>query len=131
MVGRAFMKYIRWTLRLTITPVVVWWYWGTAIVGQTMQPDLPFGTALPYCMFLGFPFAVVVLMPLWGIRPGFKAAAWMIPVLTVTAFVAASAEERLFVSRYSKTGIGPTSRWTVSNHWLAYDADKQRLYGAD
>jgi hypothetical protein len=47
------------------------------------------------------------------------------------AGVVASVEEQLFIYKYRDTGVGATARWTVSNHWLSYDRDAQRLNGSD
>ena len=47
------------------------------------------------------------------------------------ALLVAGIEERVFVIKYRDTGVGPTPRWTVGTHWLAYDRDTGRLYGSD
>ena len=38
---------------------------------------------------------------------------------------------KAFIQKHGETGIGPTARWTVSSHWLSYDAKTKKLSGSD
>jgi hypothetical protein len=55
----------------------------------------------------------------------------VLPTSLALAFGVAGIEEAMFIQKHKETGIGPTARWTVSNHWLSYNAQTGKLDGSD
>ena len=81
-------------------------------------------------------FAVFAALPTLGLvrawqgRPRVLVSTLMLPVALVGACGVAAVEESRFIAQHH-SGVGPTARWTVPQHWLAYDASTSRLYGSD
>ena len=73
----------------------------------------------------------IAFMRLWSARTGILLLCLFLPASLAIAHVVASTEEYLFVQKYKETGVGPTGRWTISQHWLAYDKEHKRLDGSD
>jgi len=71
------------------------------------------------------------LLRLWPFRRGIVLLCALFPASFALACLAGSMEEYLFVQKYKDTGVGPTARWTVPHHWLAYDKEHKRLDGSD
>jgi hypothetical protein len=61
---------------------------------------------------------------------GVVIAASVIPLCFAAAFAVAAYEEHRFIQDH-RQGVGPTARWTVPHHWLAYDAQAKHLSGSD
>lgn len=119
--------------RAFVSMIVLYWGYSMCLVGRTTGPGLNTATSgmaftcfVIYGIWPGF-----VLLRLWSLRYGVAFLVALFPVAFLLAALVAGTEESLFVRKYRDTGIGPTERWTVSNHWLAYDRDKQRLDGSD
>lgn len=111
------------------------YYFGatTALVGRTTAPGLTLytlGWAL-YCFLLIGLAPALALLQLWVGRPRAVLLGAVLPTSLILAFSLAWVEEAMFVQKHKKLGIGPTARWTVSNHWLSYDAATGKLDGSD
>ena len=74
---------------------------------------------------------MITLLPLWRLRRGFLLLCLILPLSFGFGLTVAAIEERIFIYKYRETGVGPTPRWTVWNHWLAYDAETKELTGSD
>ena len=120
-------------LRVFITAIIFEFGYSMCLVGRTMEPGFTrsnFGMALCFfAMFAALPF--LSLLRLWHRHAAIALLAAALPVSIGMAASVAAFEEDRFVQHHRDNGIGPTARWTVSNHWLAYDALEQRLYGSD
>jgi hypothetical protein len=79
--------------------------------------------------FAALPF--MSLLRLWRRRVAVAIIVAALPASLGLAASVASFEEYRFVQHHCDSGVGPTARWTVSNHWLSYDAKEQKLYGSD
>jgi len=120
-------------LRVFITTCIFYWGFSACITGRTMQPGLTrftAGMALSYFGFLGL-WPGIALFKLWHRRIAIGLLCALLPVSFALAVALAGTEEYLFVRKYRDTGVGPTARWTVSMHWLAYDRETRRLGGSD
>jgi len=120
-------------LRLFITGIILEFGYQTCLVGRTMAAGLTSATFTAAFFFFA-TFAILPclsLLRLWPSRSGLTLVLGALPLSMTLALSVAFAEELWFVHRYHVTGIGPTARWTVSNHWLRYDAYTQELYGSD
>jgi hypothetical protein len=120
-------------LRSLTSIIIIYWAFGTCLVGRTTEPGISRATfifALQVFILYGL-LPGVVLLRLWPLRLGATFLVALFPVGFLLAATVAGAEEYLFVQKYHESGTGPTPRWTVSNHWLAYDKEKKRLYGSD
>ena len=102
------------------------------LVARTMEPQLTLNTAkialAAFALCAGLP--TLALLRLWRGRVRVLLVVGMFPVCLMMAHAIASYEEYRFIQKH-RYGVGPTARWTVSNHWLAYDATSQKLSGAD
>jgi hypothetical protein len=102
------------------------------LVGRTMEPGLT-GYTVRMAVFIFCLYAILptfALLRIWRGRVRVGLVASIFPLSLAVASAVAAYEEKQFVERHPN-GIGTTSRWTVSNHWLAYDAETKRLYGSD
>ena len=105
----------------------------------TLKPRLPYcrfhtpisKSCLELFCYKKRPFPGLCLLRLWRWKFGAILLGSLLPVGFALALVVAGIEERLFVIKYRDNGIGPTPRWMVGTHWLAYDRDTRRLYGSD
>ena len=104
----------------------------TCLWGRTMEPQLTLQTAkfalIAFALRDGLPN--LALLRLWRGRVRVLLVVGMFPACLMMAHAIASYEEYRFIQKH-RYGVGPTARWTVSNHWLAYDATSQKLSGAD
>ena len=119
--------------RALISIFVLYWAYNMCLLGRTMTPGLTLTAvrnALVYFFLMG-ALPGLVLLRLWPLRRGISLFLALFPAAFLLAAIVAGTEEYLFVQKYRETGIGPTPRRTVSNHWLAYDAKSQRLDGSD
>jgi hypothetical protein len=102
------------------------------LVGRTMEPGFTLYTVqtafLVFCIYASLP--TLALLRIWRGRVRVVIVASVFPVSLAAASAVAGYEEKQFVSEHPN-GIGITKRWTVSNHWLAYDAETKRLNGGD
>lgn len=120
-------------VRAFVTSYIFYWACIMCLIGRTMEPGLTGYTvkmSLVVFAVLGW-WPGIALFRLW--RP--KIAAFLLcallPVGFILAATIAGTEEYLFVRKYQDIGVGATSRWTVSNHWLSYDKNTQTLNGSD
>jgi hypothetical protein len=118
----------------TLFTVLIFYFGGTiALVGRTMEPGLtPYtaGMALEFfALFALWP--ALSLFRIWSGRLRIALVLLVLPISLALAFSAAAAEEYIFVQKYRVSGVGPTPRWTVSNHWLAYYPETGKLDGSD
>jgi hypothetical protein len=133
LVGLAVGQRLPMLVRVMFTVLIFYFGATMALVGRTMEPGLTrytFGWALN-C------FAIVALLPslallrLWDGRLRVALVVAVLPVSMTLAFAVAGIEEAAFIQKHKETGIGPTARWTVSNHWLSYNAKTGKLDGSD
>jgi glucose dehydrogenase len=120
-------------LRLFATIIIFYFGYSMCLVGRTMEPLLTRYTVSMALASFGL-FAVVPslsLLRLWTRRAALVLVIAVLPLSLVAASVVAGIEERIFAQKHRDTGVGPTPRWTVSNHWLSYDRDTQHLNGSD
>jgi hypothetical protein len=120
-------------LRVFITACIFYWAYIACLIGRTMQPGLSgytVGMALTVFAIYGC-WPGLALFRLWRPKIAVGVLCALFPVALALAAVVAGTEEYLFVRKYHDTGVGPTKRWTVSNHWLSYDKDAHRLDGSD
>jgi hypothetical protein len=113
--------------------LVLYWAYGMCLLGRTMEPGLTkttIGMALIFFVMYGL-WPGLVLLRLWPLRSGITCLIALFPIAFLIAALVGGTEEYLFVRKYRDTGVGPTPRWTVPHHWLAYDREKQRLDGSD
>jgi len=133
MVGLAVGQRLPLLVRVMFTVLIFYFGATMALVGRTMEPGLTrytFGWALN-CFAIMALWPALALLRLWigGLRIALLVA--VLPASLALAFAVAGIEETLFVQKHKETGIGPTARWTVSNHWLSYDAQTGKLNGSD
>jgi hypothetical protein len=102
------------------------------LLGRTMEPFLSAYTLRMALLHFGIFAALPTIALIRGWQGGSRAlvCSLILPVAFVCACSVAAFEESRFISQHG-SGIGPTPRWTVSNHWLAYDPATDRLYGSD
>jgi hypothetical protein len=102
------------------------------LVGRTMEPGFTRYTVQMALVIFGLyaTLPAVALLRIWRGRVRVAVIATVFPVSLAAASAVAAFEEHQFIQQHQH-GIGPTARWTVSNHWLAYDAETQRLSGSD
>lgn len=72
----------------------------------------------------------LALLRLWNGRTRIALVLAFLPISIAAAFLVAAFEETQFIKN-NASGIGPTPRWTVSNYWLDYDAERRQLTGSD
>jgi hypothetical protein len=119
--------------RSFVTALIFYWAFQTCLLGRTTGPGLSaasFGNATFTFFLLGL-WPGFALLRLWPLPRGAILFLILFPVGFLLATSVAGIEEYAFVRKYQNTGAGPTNRWTVSNHWLAYDKDTHQLGGSD
>jgi hypothetical protein len=132
-IAAVFGKRLPLVVKVFATSVIFYFGYCMCLVGHTEEPGLTgqtVGRALLYFVL----FATVPLLSLarvWHRRIAIIVMTSAFPLGITGAAVVARIEEHQFVQKYRETGVGPTSRWTVSNHWLSYDREAQRLDGSD
>jgi hypothetical protein len=120
-------------LRAAASVLVLYWAYGACLAGRTTEPGLTrttVGMALTLFALYGV-WPGVALLRLWPTRYGITLLLALCPVAFMLAAFVAGTEEYLFIRKYRDAGTGPTARWTVPQHWLAYDREQQRLDGSD
>ena len=120
-------------IRALLSVLILYWAYGACLTGRTMEPHLSgttFGMSLLCFASLGV-WPGLVFLRLWPFRSGVILLIALFPAAFSIAALVAETEEHLFVQKHRITGIGPTARWTVPHHWLAYDRQAQRLNGSD
>jgi hypothetical protein len=102
------------------------------LVGRTMESGFTTYTVqmafFVFCLYASLP--TLALLRVWRGRIRVALVSSVFPISLALASAVAAFEENQFIHQHSN-GVGPTSRWTVSNHWLAYDAETKRLSGSD
>jgi len=120
-------------LRVFATSFILYFAYSMCLVGRTMEPHFTRYTVSMALTFFGL-FAMVPtvsLLRLWRRRIAVALVIAVLPLSLTAAAIVAGIEEHLFVEKYRNTGVGPTPRWTVSNHWLSYDREARHLNGSD
>ncbi|MEO7412227.1 MAG: hypothetical protein ABIZ81_02630 [Opitutaceae bacterium] len=119
-------------LRVFVTGATFYLGYVTCLVGRTMEPGFSLHTLSGVFLLFGLYAALptLTLLRLWRGRLRLAVVASVFPVSLAIASAVAAYEENQFIEQH-RDGIGPTARWTVSNHWLAYDAKTQHLWGSD
>ena len=119
--------------RVFITTQIFCWIFMLCLLGRTVEPGITRGNTSMALLYFGIYGFVpgLCLLRLWRWKLGAIFLGALLPVGFALALVVAGIEERVFVIKNRDTGIGPTPRWTVGTHWLAYDRDTGRLYGSD
>ena len=82
-----------------------------------------------FFLFASWPHCVLFRM--WRRRAATLWCLMAAPLALVVACVFAGVEEHLFVQKHRAEGADPTPRYTVTMHWMAYDAQSGQLRGAD
>jgi hypothetical protein len=120
-------------LRSIVSIFILYWAFGACLEGRTTGPGLTgatFGIALMSFLLYG-SWPGLALLRLWPAPYGRTLFIVLFPLAFLLAASTAGTEEYFFVRKYRDTGVGPTPRWTVHNHWLAYDKENHRLDGSD
>lgn len=128
-----FGRRLPFLLRIIFTILIFDFGYNMCLIGRTMAPEISFYT-IRMALYFFFLFAVlpaITLLRLWERKIVLRFIIAVLPVSFILALFVAGLEEHLFIRKYRETGVGPTARWTVSNHWLAYDPIKKKLYGSD
>ena len=127
-----------WGLRLPIfvrvfaTAATFYLGYVMCLVGRTTEPGFTADAvqmALA-CFALYAVLPTLALLRIWRGRLRVATVASVFPVSLAVASAVAAYEEHQFIQQH-RQGVGPTARWTVSNHWLAYDGVTRKLSGSD
>jgi hypothetical protein len=126
-------RHLSLSARIFITTQIFCWSFMLCLLGRTVEPGITRGNTSMVFLYFGIYGIVpgLCLLRLWRWKLGAILLGSLLPVGFALALVVAGTEERVFVIKYRETGVGPTPRWTVGTHWLAYDRDSGRLYGSD
>ena len=121
------------TVKVLVTASIYYLGYSVCLGGRTMEPRLnAHAVSMALLSFVLFAAAPTIsIVRLWRPRVALILMAAILPVSLLTAATVAAVEEHLFIQKYRDTSVGPTPRWTVSNHWLSYDHKTQRLEGSD
>ena len=116
-----------------ITTQIFCWNFMLCLLGRMVEPGITRGNTSMVLLYFGMYGFVpgLCLLRLWRLKLGAIFLGSLLPVGFALALVLAGIEEHVFIIKYRDTGVGPTPRWTVGTHWLAYDRDTGRLYGSD
>jgi hypothetical protein len=119
--------------RIFITTQIFCWNFMLCLLGRTVEPGITMGNTYMALIYFGIYGFVpgLCLLRLWRLKLGAILLGSLLPIGFALALLVAGIEERVFIIKYRDTGIGPTPRWTVGTHWLAYDHAAGRLYGSD
>ena len=121
------------SVRACLSLLLLYWGYAACLGGRTMEVGLTvttIGMAIT-CFLIYGVWPGVMLLRIWPIRVGILLFCLLLPASFAIAHVVAATEEYLFVQKHKATGVGPTARWTISQHWLAYDKEHKRLDGSD
>ena len=126
-------RHLSMPARIFITTQIFCWNFMLCLLGRTVEPGITRGNTSMALLYFGIYGFVpgLCLLRLWRWKLGAIFLGSLLPVGFALALVVAGIEERVFIIKYRDTGVGPTPRWTVGIHWLAYDRDTGRLYGSD
>jgi hypothetical protein len=126
-------RYLSLSARTFITTQIFCWNFMLCLLGRTVEPGITRGNTSMVLLYFGIYGFVpgLCLMRLWRWKFGAILLGSLLPIGFALALLVAGIEERVFVIKYRDTGVGPTPRWTVGTHWLAYDRDTRRLCGSD
>lgn len=119
-------------VRVFATGATIYLGYAMCLVARTMGPGFTGDTVrmalFCFALFAGLP--ALALLRIWRGRVRVIVVAGVFPVSLAAACAVAACEENQFIQQHPR-GAGPTARWTVSNHWLAYNAETGELSGAD
>jgi len=126
-------RHLSMSARVFITAQIFCWNFMLCLLGRTVEPGITRGNTYMALLYFGMYGFVpgLCLLRLWRWKVGAIFLGSLLPIGFALALVVAGIEEQVFIIKYRETGIGPTPRWTVGMHWLAYDHDTGRLYGSD
>jgi len=128
----AFGRKLAFPFRLFFTLIIFYLRVDMCFIGRTMETGwggYTLGMALIYfAMFCGLP--ALSFLCIWHGKASVILTLMILPVCLTAACAIATLEEWMFIQKYREAGTEPRSRW-IRHHWLAYDADKQLLYGSD
>jgi hypothetical protein len=133
LVGLACGQRLPLLVRVMFTVLIFYFGATMALVGRTMEPGLTrytFGWALN-CFAIMALWPALALLRLWAGRLRVALLIAVLPTSLAVAFAVAGIEEASFIQKHKENGVGPTARWTVSNHWLSYNAETGKLDGSD
>lgn len=118
--------------RVLATGATFYLGFGLCLVGRTMEPSLTSHTfeAALFMFLIYAALPTLALTRVWSGRLKVGIVVGMFPLSLLLACCVASYEELRFI-RDHPDGGGPTPRWTVSHHWLSYDAKTRVLSGSD
>jgi hypothetical protein len=127
------VRHLSLPARTFITTQIFCWNFMLCLLGRTVEPGITRGNTSMVLLYFGIYGFVpgLCLLRLWRWKFGAILLGSLLPVGFALALVVAGIEEHVFVIKYRDTGVGPTPRWTVGTHWLAYDRDTGLLYGSD
>lgn len=120
------------TFRVVATGFTFYYAYHMCLMGRTMEPSLSAFT-MRMALLHGVFFAAlptVALLSGWQGRARVLVCSLLLPVAFTGACSVAAFEEARFMAQHS-SGVGPTPRWTVPNHWLSYDSSTGQLHGSD
>jgi hypothetical protein len=119
-------------IRVFATGATFYLGYAMCLVGRTMQPRFTISTVQTALIMFGLMAALptLALLRIWRGRLRVAIVASVFPVTLAVASTVAAYEEHQFIQQH-RHGVGPTARWTVSNHWLAYDVEDKKLRGGD
>lgn len=120
-------------IRVFTTGSIFYCGYVMCLVGRTMEPGFTFYTVRMALVvfFLYALWPALTLLRIWQGKVRVAMISSIIPLSLFAAATVAGIEEQIFIQKYSSVGVGVTKRWTVSNHWLSYDKEAQRLDGSD
>lgn len=120
-------------VRSLFTVLIFYFATASCLVGRTMEPGLTTKTVVMAITCFGIValWPALSLLRLWQGRLLLLFAVLVLPVGFFIACIVAGAEEYIFVRIHQDEGVGHTARWTVSNHWLSYNAETKLLNGSD
>lgn len=126
-------RHLPLSARTFITTQIFCWNFMLCLLGRTVERGITRGNTCMVLFYFGIYGFVpgLCLLRLWRWKLGAIFLGSLLPVGFALALLVAGIEERVFVIKYPRYGFGPTPRWTVGTHWLAYDRDTGRLYGSD
>ncbi len=119
-------------VRALSTMILFYFGYQICLLGRTTEPGLTRYTI----QWMLMAFLLIGLLPsltlarIWNGKTPILLLTLIFPWSFLAAAGVAEFEEWQFVRKHA-SGVGPTARWTVSNHWLSYDAQTKQLHGSD
>lgn len=114
--------------------VLIFYFAGLmCLIGRTMAPGLSLYTVSMALVYFGFMalWPSLSLLRIWRGRARAVLVSCVLPAGLFLAHLVAATEEHIFMNIHREAGADVTPRWTVSMHWLAYDAETGVLRGSD